>query len=207
MLSVGLVLLLAILFRAFILEYVAAPLALVLWVFWRLLQSVDQTVYWILLILIVLFAGLGRLIRLIENKATVLGPTSRSDSKAILERVRYWRNAIRLASPGTAGPYTVEHHLGEMLAELYASQQPNATYFEVYTALKEHRLPLPEPIDAFLFPSEPTGSGRSFKQVLRTIWDMSRKQIDRWTGREVANYYRSLEQALTFMESSLEHKS
>ncbi len=206
MLLVGLCLLLAILFRSFILEYLAAPFALVLWVFWRLLQSVDQTLYWILLILLALLAGLARLIRLLENKSAVLELTSQSGSSAVLERIHYWRESIRLACFRTTGSHTVENNLGKMVAEVYASQQPNIAYFEVYAALKEHQLPLPKPIDAFLFPSELPASGQSFKRVFLTIWDMPRKQIRQWTGREVADYYQSLEQVLTFIESSLEHK-
>lgn len=205
-LLVGLCLLLAVVFRSFILEYLAVPIALVLWVFWRFLQSIDQTTVWILLILLALLVGIIRLLRLLERKLTIWEPTSQFVSSAVLERIHYWRESIRFALPRTTGPHTVEHHLGKMLAELYASQQPNAAYYEVYTALKEHQLPLPRPINAFLFPPEPPASEHPIKRILLAIRDMPRKQIYRWTGREVADYYRSLDEVLTFMESSLERK-
>ncbi len=205
-LGVGLCLLLAIVFRDFLLKYLAMPFALVLWVFWRLLQSVDQALYWVFLGVFALLAGLVRLSRLMEKELTVLGPSPQPRTSAVLERIEYWRGSIRLGCPRTTGPYTVEHHMGEMLAELYTSQQPDAVYFEVYNALKDHRLPVPEPVGSFMFPSEQAASRHALKETLRAMWDFPRRRLYQWTGREVADYYRLLDQALSFMESSLERK-
>lgn len=204
MLSFGLLLLSAILFRSFILDYLAPPIALVLWVFWRFVCTIDQTVYWFVLIMSALFAGLVHLVRVLE-KQSVHEPTLPADYNATLERIRYWRDSVRLARLGKFN--ILENHLGKMLAEIYTSQQPNAVYFEVYAALEAHHLPLPQPIDTFLFPAKPPGSRRPFRRILQTIWNWPPKQIRRWTGREVAEYYQSLEQVITYMEASLEQKT
>ncbi len=93
-----------------------------------------------------------------------------------------------------------------MLAALYASRQPEAVQYEIYDALKSRQIPLSEPIYAFLFPPEPSRAGRSLKQILADLRDLPRRQIRRWTHQESAEYYRSLEQTLEFMETSLENK-
>jgi hypothetical protein len=201
----GLFFLVGLLFPSFILDNFVTPIALVLWLFWRILQSVDQEIYWVLLIISAAVYFFIRLSRLIEESPTIeqIPPP---DSNAMLERINYWRTSIRLTVIETSTSYILEHNLGKMLAALYASRQSEAVLFEIYDALKLRQMPLPEPIYAFLFGAESSGSRRSVKQILHSLRDMPRKRIRRWTGREAAEYYQSLEQVLKFMESSLENK-
>jgi hypothetical protein len=203
MLLAGLILFGGILLRSVILDNLVTPIALVAWAVWRVLQSVDQTFYWGLLTLSALLMGLVRLVRLTEAPIG-LEQTSPPDSNATLERIDYWRTSIRLTGLETSKSNILEHNLAEMLAALYASQQSQTPSFEIYNALKRRQRPLPETIYAFLFGAESSSSRRSIKQILQAIGDMPRRRIRRWTGRETAAYYQSLEQVLTFMESSLE---
>lgn len=85
-----LIFLLGILARSFILDNVVKPIALVLWVIWRVLQSVDQKYYWILLILSAVFYLLYRLSR----ETVAINQSRPSGFNATLETVRYWRNSI-----------------------------------------------------------------------------------------------------------------
>lgn len=204
-LLLGLALLLAILFRSFILDYLATPIALVLWVFWRLFRGIDQAIYWFLLIASTLVLGLVRLVHLLETPA-ISEPAPLLDSNATLARIHYWRDSIRLAYAITDDSNLLEQNLGRMLAESYVLGRPDATYFETYAALEAHQLPLSRPVYTFLFPADLPGTRGSFKQVLQAIWDVPRKQIRRWTGREEADYYQSLEQVIIFMESLTEQK-
>lgn len=199
----GAFILLGIVFPPLILDYLVTPLALVLWVIWRVLQSVDQAIYWILLIFSAVAYALLRAYRSAQATAD-LGYTPASDPNSAMAAFNYWRVAIRVAGDETGKHNTLEHDLGHMLATIYAAKQPRVAQFEIYDALKLRQMPLPENVYTFLFGNEVAGSKRSVKQILHSLWDMPRKRIRRWTGRETADYYQSLEQVLKFMESVLE---
>jgi hypothetical protein len=204
-LLLGLFLFLGVLFPSFIVDNFVTPVALVLWLFWRILRSVDQGIYWSLLIFSVLGYAFVRLFRLAQDPA-ILEQTLPSDSNAALEQINSWRISIRLTSDETEKFNSLKRKLGQMLVTMYASKQPETAPFEIYAALQRHQIPLPEHIDAFLYPAEPSGARRSLKQVLHTIRDAPRKRVRRWTGRDVAEYYQSIEDVISFMESSLELK-
>ena len=87
---------------------------------------------------------------------------------------------------------------------MYTSRQPETPHWEVYEALRLRQIPLPENIYAFLFPDKPLGGRPSFRQVLHTIRSAPKKWARRWTDRDVAAYYRSIEEVVNFMESSME---
>ena len=201
----GLLFLVGLLFPSFIQDNFVAPIALVLLLFWRILQSVDQAIYWVLLIFSALAYSFFRLYRSAQ-KSAAFEQTPPPDANAMLDELNYWRLAIRIACDETGKhSYTLEHNLGKVLAALYASKQPHIAQFEIYDALKLRQMPLPEDIYAFLFGTESSSSTRSVKQILHNLWNLPRKRIRRWTGREAAEYYQSLEQALKFMESVLEN--
>ena len=203
-LILGLILLVGLLFPSFIQDNFVTPIALVLWLFWRIFQSIDQEIYWVLLILSALAYFFARLYRQTQKPVT-FEQTPPPNANATLDELNYWRLAIRIACDETGKHNnTLEHNLGKVLAALYASKQPHVAQFEIYDALKLRQMPLPEDIYAFLFGTEASGR-RSVKQILHNLWNLPRKRIRRWTGREAAEYYQSLEQALKFMESVLEN--
>ncbi len=204
-LLLGLAFFIGLLFPSFVQDNVVTPVALVLWLFWRILQSVDQALYWLALIFLVVGYFFARLFRWSQDPLFYNPPTS-PDANAMLERISYWQSAIRLASIETYKSKTLEQDLGMLLAALYASRQPEAVQFVIYDKLKARALPLPEDIHAFLFPAEATGSKRPFTRILRNIRDWPRKRIRRWTGREKAEYFQALDQVLTFMESAMENE-
>jgi hypothetical protein len=98
----------------------------------------------------------------------------------------------------------LKQNLGEMLVTMYTSRQPETPHWEIYEALRQHRIPLPESIYAFLFPRKPLSSRRSLRQVLYAIQGAPREWARRRTGQDVAEYYRSIEEVLNFMEISME---
>lgn len=203
-LILGLILLAGLLFPSFIQDTFVTPLALVLWLFWRILQSVDQKIYWILLVCSVLIYFLTRLYRSIpEQPAFEKAPSAHPN--AALERINNWKTLIQLTAMETSPSSALQDSLGKMLAALYASQQPEAVLYEIYDALKLRQIPLPESVGTFLFPEKSTGAKWSFKHLLQAAWNVPRKRIRRWTGRETADYYQTLKQVIDFMESVLEH--
>ena len=201
-LILGILLLLGILFQSFILENFVRPISLVIWLGLRVLQSIDQTIIWGLLLF---FAVMFLLLRLGREPATVESSHPPA-SNTTLENVRYWRTAIMITHDEITELNVLKRYLGKMLASMYAAKQPGSSNLEIYNALKQRSIPLPDAVYAFLFPPVLPASGLSIKQVLRAIWDAPRKMSRRWTGSDVADYYASIEEVLAYIESNLEIK-
>ena len=201
----GLFLLVGFSFPSFVQDNFITPIALVLLLCWRIVQSIDQQVYWIALIFSVVIYALIRLYRSIQGSDT-FEQTQSLDLNAALEQIRYWRTSIRLTDYKIDRSNILEHNLAKMLAAVYASKQLHVTPYEIYSALEHREMPLPDPVYTFLFPAQSSGAKRSIKQMLRNLWDIPRKRIRRWTGREKAEYYQLLDQVLNFMESVMENE-
>jgi hypothetical protein len=199
-LLLALCLFLGFLFRAFILAHFVTPVALVFWLLWRVIQSVDQKIYWSLLA----FPPLMYALRRLTAKRFRQEPPEPPAANVALENVNYWRASILLARDEIEKPNFLKQNLGKMLATAYASRRPGAPNWEIYDALKLRQMPLPEHIHAFLFSAELTGAQRSFKQRLQGIWLAPQKWIRRQTGRDVAEYYQAIEEILTLMELAME---
>jgi len=199
-LLLGLFLFLGILLRSYLLDYFVAPVAMVLLVLWRIVLSVHQAIYWGILIFAVLFYVFLRLLQ----RPVALEQVSHPTSNVTLDNINYWRTLILFAHAEIEKPNALKHDLGRMLAMVYALKQPETAQFEIYDALKLRQIPLPEHIYAFVFPAEPSPSARSFWQVLQTIRQTPRKWARQWTGRDVADYDQSIQDVITFIESSLE---
>ena len=201
----GLFLLVGFSFPSFVQDNFITPIALVLLLCWRIVQSIDQQVYWIALIFSVVIYALIRLYRSIQWSDT-FEQTQSLDLNAALEQIRYWRTSIRLTDFKIDRSNILEHNLAKMLAAVYASKQLHVTQYEIYSALEQREMPLPDPVYTFLFPAQSSGAKRSIKQILRSLRDIPRKRIHRWTGREKAEYYQLLDQVLNFMESVMENE-
>jgi len=203
--SLGLFLLVGFSFPSFVQDNFITPIALVLWLGWRILQSIDQQIYWVMLIFAVVIYCLIRLFRWVQGVETV-EQTQALHANAALEQISYWRTSIRLTGFKIDSANSLERNLAKMLAALYASKQLHVAPHEIYSALEQRQMPLPEPVYAFLFPAQSSGAKRSFQQILRNLRDMPRKRIRHWTGREKAEYYQLLDQVLKFMESVMENE-
>lgn len=193
----GFFLLLGILFHSFIMDNIIKPVALVLWVFRRILLSVNQIIYWGLLIISAVTAAFFRFKRSSPDEALPRPP----DPNATLEEIDSWRTSIWLTGNEIEKFNALKQNLGWALASLYASNQPGKAKWEIYEAIKQKQISLPIPIYDFLFPREIPSGKRSFRQILRIIRQAPGKWVRRRTGRDQAEYYRSIEAVLTFMES------
>jgi hypothetical protein len=201
----GLFLLVGFSFPSFVQDNFIMPIAFVLLLCWRIVQSVDQQVYWVGLIFLVVFYGLIRLYCWAYGVDT-FEQTQSLDLNVALEKIRYWRTSILLTDFKIDRSHILARNLTNMLTAIYASKHLHVTQYEIYRALEQRQMPLPEPVYVFLFPAQSSSAKRSVKQMLRSLWDFPRKQIRRWTGRERAEYYQVLDQVLKFMESVMENK-
>jgi hypothetical protein len=205
-LILGLILLLGILFRSTLMEYLVRPIAILIWYVWRILSSVDQVFYWraasILALIYIFFSLFLRQLR----KLTVLEPTAPPSSNATLENISYWRTTILVTQDEIETPNILKRNLGNMLASMYASKQSETSTWEVFDGLKLRRIPLPDPIYAFLFPGNPLSSPRTFRQILQTIWQTPQNWLRKWTKQDLTEYYQKIDQVVAFMESAMEIK-
>jgi hypothetical protein len=200
-LLVCLLLPLAYLFRDFLLENLVRPVALVLWLVWQVLLSFDQRVIWSVLIFAALMVGI---LRLALQGLSDIKPAPAPDSHLTLANIEYWRTFILMTADEQAQVNIMKQNLLEILTALYTSRNPETPHWEVVEALKQRQIPLPDAIYAFLFPPRPLAGRPSFKQMLQSLQRLPARWARQSSGRAAAEYYQSIDEVLTFMESSLE---
>lgn len=200
LLILGVLLLLGILFRSFIQDNFITPVSLVIWVFWRFLQSIDQGLYWGLLIFCILIFALVRGF----EKPPSFEKTMDSGFNATLESMNFWRTMILITLDEIEQPNLLKRDLGRMLATIYSTKNTEVDYFETYNALRQGTIALPRHIYDFLYAAEDAASQPSLLRRLKAIRQKPIAWYRHWTRRDVADYYRSIEEVLTYMESLME---
>jgi hypothetical protein len=207
LLLLGLLFCLGILFRPYLLEYVVQPIAILFLYLWRIILSVHAAVYWSILIFSVsIYASYQLFFRRLQKPAVPVAIRP-SASNATLENVRYWRTMILVTRDEIEKPSILKSELREMLVSMLAAKQPGSSTLEMYNALRLHKILLPEDFFTFLFPEELPLPRRHFKQTLYEIWNAPLRWAGHGKARELAKYYRSIEQVIAYLESSMEIKN
>ena len=198
----GMSLFLGLLFRTFIVTNVVVPIAITLLIFWRLLLSIHQAIYWGLLVGLAVGLAFYRLIQMgwLQEEQPAPAPDS------ILEAVDYWRFSLQLANDEGPTTTSLKRELRHKLVSMYAVQQPEAAPYTIHEALQSRQLPLPDTIHSFLFSDETQEAKLSWKQQLQRLAAKPNEWLLRWTGHDKAEYYQAVEEILTFMEASMEIK-
>lgn len=198
----GVGLFLGLIFRAFILTNVVVPIAALLLLFWRLLLSVHQMVYWGLVIGLAVGLIFYRLIQVAGHLEEPSAPVPDS----VLKSVDDWRIWLRLASDEGPSTARLKQELRHKLVAMYAAKQPEVATFVIYEALRSRQLPLPDKVYNLLFGDEMQETELSWRQRLEWLAGKPGKWLRHWTGRDKADYYQAVEEVLTFMESFMEIK-
>jgi hypothetical protein len=199
----GLGLFLGILFRGFIFTNLVMPIALVLWLLWRVVQSVHQALYWGLLIL----AGGGlAFYRLVQITGAAGDEPLPAPVDVYVKSVHYWRTSILATDSGSVTSTTLKRNLGRLLVSVYASKYPEARPYDLFEALRSRELPMPPRVHTFLFPEEASPAGPWWQRGLERLAEAPRRWIRQSTGRDRAEYYRAMEETLKFMEDLMEIK-
>ncbi len=204
----GVFLLLVLMFQQFLIANLVLPVATVVWALLRIfVLSIDQRVYWWILIGILVLAPL---IRELRNPAPSHSERL-SRANLWLERVDSWRGSILANVQETGDSSMIKHNLAWLLTSLYATGQQKSADYEIKMALQQGEMGIPDSLHAFLWPpprparppffKDPVGFAR---HTVRSLRNASALRIRRWTGREAAEYYRAIELALAHMETSLE---
>jgi hypothetical protein len=184
----GLLLLVGLIFRQFVLENILLPAATMIWLLLRIfVLSIDQEVFWWALILLSVFV----VFRALFHGASIQ-VLPHSWANAAHDRTRPWRALILGNIDAPAQDDTLREDLVWLLTALYLPQQPGAAKFQIRDAFLERRIPLTESIFTFLFPPPPPPT-RFFQRFFRQR-----------TGLKASDYMRSIEEVLSFMETSME---
>jgi hypothetical protein len=198
------ILLAGVLFWPFILNEIITPISLAAWLLLRILVlSIDQKYYWGAIIFGVLFF----LYRLLPQGQDTFLPDDFLDTNATIKTIEYWRSLFTLTEHNLRDEKSLKKELIRLLLLFYATKQRTSADFRLYESLQRGEIPLPEHIRAFLFPEEPQKTGRSFKKWMNSLKNAPRTWIRRWTRQDVAEYYRMVDETLSFMETALEIKN
>jgi hypothetical protein len=192
------------LFWPFILNNIIKPIALVAWILLRILVlSIDQKYFWAAIV----FVSVIFLFRLLPQEQAAVQSNAYLETNATIRAIGYWRILFTFNDQDVRDEKTIKRELLHLVTSLYASKQRTSTNFDVYEALQQGEIPLPEHIYTFLFSEKPQESGRPIKKLLQSIRETPRKWIRQWTGQEKAEHYRMIDEILFFMETSLEIKN
>jgi hypothetical protein len=203
LLVLGIGLLVAFPFRAFLLDNLVMPVALVAWLLWRVVLSVNQAVYWGLAIVAVTALVVYRLAQAGAVAESISPPAPAS----ILKSLADWRTWLLVTGAESQASDMLRRQLAQMLAAMYAAKSPQAaSQFIYYDGLQQGRIPLPARVYAFLFPDEARAAERSRKGRLQRWAERPQAWIRHWTGRDRAEFYRTVEDTLAFMETFMEIK-
>src|SRR5512146_2785329 len=127
LLALGLCLGLTIVLRAFVITYVVEPVALSLWLAWRVLLSVDQRVYWALIVLLCI----AWLISLLPY--TNAEPSAREDREPPRPDVgvQRWQSLLQDAAHTADGEDALRRRLLSLLASVVGVvEQPDPAGLE-----------------------------------------------------------------------------
>ena len=199
----AILLLAGLLFWPFIFSNILQPVALVVWLLLRILVlSIDQKYFWYALVFVAAFF----IFRVLSHGRETAQPEVYIQSNATLDNIEYWRVRFAGDSHNVWDEKTLKRDLLHLLTSCYASNQNTLHNFDIYQALEQGELPLPEHIHDFLFSQEPPKPDHSIGRFFRSIRDTPRKWIHRWTGQEKAEQDQRIAEVLSFMETSLEIK-
>jgi Ca2+/Na+ antiporter len=204
-------LLLGLIFRQYVMDDIVMPVALVFWLLLRIfVLSIDQSIYWGVGILLVVVYVFYRMFQGQSGEQLVELP----DPNPILNNLEFWRASIMLTSDQGGEKNALKQEIISLLVSMYSSHHPDSANFQIYDALRQGQIPLPERVQAFLFnqkPEEPQPS--LFKDPVAAIvnfFPSIHQVVHNWirqrTGRDRAEYYQAIEEVLEFMENSLEMK-
>jgi hypothetical protein len=132
-------------FRAFLLPYIIEPIALLFWAFWRVISSVDQNIYWILLIVICAIL----VFRIIPSIRDGTPNPAYNGRKKSLNQVEHWQKLIKEAALGKDESRRFRESLETLLVTVAAQEEQSETT-AIKEAISEGRNPLSFPTQRIL---------------------------------------------------------
>ena len=164
-------------------------LALSAWLFLRVfVLSVDQAIYWILIICGAIFVLLARISQAWQAREQAEEPESGQGlvPSARPRRVEDWRSLLADMTKSPLDARLTRQDLLDLLVQAYALETRVSANYLVAEAYKRREIPMPEELHAFLF-----GEEKGKRKIAR----------ERVGRRDKAKYRRAVEICLDFLES------
>ena len=185
-------------FRSFLMMNIIEPIAILLWAFWRIITSVNQNIYWMVLIVICLIL----VIRLVPSGDDNSPSPAYNYVYKSLNRVEHWRILIKDAILGKEETEYLRDSLKKLFISVIAqAERSDPTDLEEIIATE--KIPLPIAAHRFLFP--PKGMGGMFSTSRRlNIMFLTPRWFRRWAGKFIQQDTTSIDKILEWMESEME---
>lgn len=189
---------LVVIFRSFLMFYIIEPIALVFWVFWRIVWSIDQNIYWSVLVVIytILF------IRMIPYWKDTYHISAYDYTEESINRVEYWKTVIEDDGLGMKKSDQLNDSINELLMSVINEEKQYESK-DLETMIAGRKMSFPPQASSYLYPSKdkhrlyPTNHRRSIISLM-----------PRWIRSRVRKYihqdYSSVDEILTWMENELE---
>ena len=178
-------------FPALLRDYLVTPVAISLWAIWRLIISVDQTVYWILLMALCSLL----MIRVFSAPAQVVPASTEQDTK-LQTRVQHWRRLFGKVGRTREDDAALRASLRTLLiASISQAGRPAGN--ELHQALVSRHISLPAPIQEYLGVDE---SGNSRPVQPSSLLE----RVRRWRRAPTIRKDGAIEDILQWMEAALE---
>ena len=200
-------------FRRELLDYLIAPVAFTLWWLLRItVLAIDQEIYWAMLLLLIGLVAARRLVRWgMSGQDSVVIEPQRASNRT-LDRVLFWERQLQAEIPGTSAPGNSRRELKWLLVSIIGSERRRMLPFQIDDALRQRAIPLPDSIYAFLYGDAAPAPRPGFAEdpigflvaLAHSIRHAPARLLRRWSGREAADFRRSVEEILALMETTLE---
>lgn len=186
----------AIIFRTFLITNIFEPIAMLFWAAWRIVSSVHQNIYWIILILICSIP----VMRLIPFRRNTSGSAYRDDYSPI-ERVEDWQTLMKNAPLGMAETGYLRDSLKRLLISVQQLERFSSVKLDQIAVPEAASLPLA--VRRFLFPAKEKDKMPSEDFRLQLLF-LTPKWFRRWAGKVFQIDNSAIEETLMWMESLME---
>lgn len=177
------------------------PVSLVVWLVLRtFVLSIDQQYYWWALILAVIIF-VFRLVPRIRAADERMAENAQNET---LRSIQHWRSMYIPDENSRFHNQFLQREFIHLLVTMYAAREHVAADFHLHEQLRRGDIPLPEGVRSYLFHEDPIPAQRTWKSVVRSIWDAPRRWRDESRSRKQAENDRKMEEILTFFENTLE---
>jgi hypothetical protein len=189
--------LLMIRFRLFLWSNLVEPIALLFWAGWKVILSVDQQIYWQLLIWGSVFYFL-RFLPTQKERSTAYGEKENGKS---IKGLAYWQSMVSSAANDVDKRALLRHDLEKILI-LGLSNQERMDKEEIKKRLSSHQIECPEFIYAFFYPDQQDEKS-FYKKNMQSHYFLP-AWLRNLNHREKIQYHHTLSAILQWMEQTLE---
>ena len=181
-------------FRSFFMVYIIEPIALLCWTAWRIISSIDQNIYWAMLIVI---SAILVLYQLLPGKEAA--PRSLYKEKQNSpNRVEHWQKLITDSAAGGDKSDQLRDSLKGLFGSMIAEKtQPGP--IDMDELIAKGRVSLPLAVQRFLFPPE-----QESVTLQEKIMGLAPEWFRNWTSKLSKRDKSVIEEMLRWMENELE---